>query len=281
MIVVTGATGNVGRSLVRLLAEAGQKVTAVSRREQPDGFPDGVVHVVADLADFTSLKPALDGADALFVLLAGELNGPGAPATDLMDLARDAGVKRVVLLSSQINGTRPDAPSHFRLREFELALRVSGLEYTVLRAGGFASNAYAWAESVRGQRTVFAPFADVALPVVHPADLAAVAAAALVEDGHQSRIYTLTGPAAVSPREQAAALAEAIGEEITFVELSREQAREHLSQFMPEAVIDGTLDILGSPLAEEQLVSPDVEKVLGRPALPFSAWAADARPAFQ
>ncbi|MFJ1752879.1 NAD(P)H-binding protein [Kitasatospora sp. NPDC088134] len=281
MIVVTGATGNVGRPLVGLLAAAGAQVTAVSRQEQPGGFPDGVRHAVADLADFASLAPVLDGAEALFILLAGELNGPGAPASDLLDLAREAGVRRVVLLSSQINGTRPDAPSHFRLREFEAALAASGLEHTVLRAGGFASNAYAWAESVRGQRSVFAPFGDVALPVVDPADLAAVAAVVLREDGHDGQVYTLTGPAAVSPRQQAAALAEVLGEEVAFVELSREQARAHLAQFMPEAVIDGTLDILGSPLAEEQLVSPDVEKLLGRPARSFADWAAGARPAFQ
>ncbi|QKW20259.1 NAD(P)H-binding protein [Kitasatospora sp. NA04385] len=281
MIVVTGATGNVGRPLISLLAAAGEQVTAVSRREPAGGLPDGVTHVAADLADFAGLGPALKGADALFLLLAGELNGPGAPATELLDLARESGVRRVVLLSSQINGTRPQAPSHTRLREFELALRLSGLEYTVLRAGGFASNAYAWAEGVRGQRTVRAPFADVALPVVDPADLAAVAAAALREDGHHGQVYVLTGPEAITPRRQAAVLGEALGAEVAFVELSREQARAHLARFMPEEVLDGTLDILGEPLPEEQRVSPDVERVLGRPARGFAQWAREALPAFR
>ncbi|MGW4806281.1 NAD(P)H-binding protein [Kitasatospora sp. NPDC004272] len=281
MIVVTGATGNVGRPLVALLAGAGEQVTAVSRRVPLGGFPEGVEHVVADLADFASLQPALKGADALFLLLGGELNGPGAPATELLDLAREAGIGRVVLLSSQINGTRPEAASHARLREFELALRLSGLEYTVLRAGGFASNAYAWAESVRGQRAVHAPFGDVALPVVDPADLAAVAATVLREDGHHGEVYVLTGPEAITPRRQAAVLGAVLGEEVAFVGLTREQARAHLAAFVPEEVLDGTLDILGSPLPEEQSVSPDVERVLGRPARSFADWAAGARPAFQ
>ncbi|WP_033213622.1 NAD(P)H-binding protein [Kitasatospora phosalacinea] len=281
MIVVTGATGNVGRPLISLLAEAGEQVTAVSRRAPDGGLPATVAHVTADLADFASLRPALKGADALFLLLAGELNGPGAPATELLDLVRESGVRRVVLLSSQINGTRPQAPSHARLREFELALRLSGLEYTVLRAGGFASNAYAWAEGVRGQRTVHAPFADVALPVVDPADLAAVAAAALREDGHHGRVYVLTGPEPITPRRQAAVLGEVLGEDVAFVELTREQARAHLARFMPEEVLDGTLDILGEPLPEEQRVSPDVERVLGRPARSFADWANGALPAFR
>lgn len=182
-------------------------------------------------------------------------------------------MRRVVLLSSQINGTRPDALSHGRLREFEEAVRSSGLDWTILRPGGFASNAYAWIEPVRTQRAVIAPFADVALPVVDPADISEVAAVVLREEGHGGRTYELTGPAAVTPREQAAALAEAIGEQVGFVELTREQAREHMAQFMPEPVIDGTLDILGEPLPAEQRVSSDTEKILGRPAGSFAGWA--------
>ncbi|MFE2286497.1 NAD(P)H-binding protein [Streptomyces sp. NPDC059443] len=281
MIVVTGATGNIGRPLVAALVEAGEDVTAVSRSPLPSGFPEGVRHAQADLGNFESLGPVLEGADAFFILLAGELNGPGESATVLLDVAKGAGVKRVVLVSSQIAATRPDAQSHHRLREFEDAVRGSGLDWTVLRPGGFASNAFAWAESVRGDRTVFAPFGDVALPVVDPADIAAVAAVALREEGHAGRTYELTGPAAVTPREQAAALAGVLGEEINFIELSREAAFGHLSQFMPEDVVHGTLDILGLPLPVEQRVSPDVEKVLGRPAAPFAAWVERSLPAFK
>lgn len=280
MIVVTGATGNVGRPLIAALAAAGEEVVAVSRRPLSSSYPEGVRHAQADLGDFTSLGPVLKGADAFFILLAGDLNGPGESATTLLDVARDAGVKRVVLLSTQINETRPDSPAHFRLREFEEAVRTSGLDHTVLRPTGFASNAFAWAESVRSRRAVMAPFGDVALPVVDPADVAEVAAAALREDGHSGRIYVLTGPEVISPRTQSAAIAEALGEKVEFTELTREQARAHLSRFMPEAVVDGTLDILGEPLPEEQEISRDIEKVLGRPARPFTEWVTRNLPAF-
>jgi uncharacterized protein YbjT (DUF2867 family) len=190
-------------------------------------------------------------------------------------------VKRVVLLSTQSVATRPGSASHARLREFEDAVRGSGTVHTVLRPSGFASNAFAWAETVRTGRTVYAPFGDVALPVVDPADIAAVAAAALLEGEHAGRVLTLTGPEAVSPREQAAAIGLALGEEVRFVELSRAQAHERMARFMPEDAVTGTLDILGAPLPAERAVSPDVEAVLGRPARPFADWAARNQAAFR
>ncbi|MPY49333.1 SDR family oxidoreductase [Streptomyces acidicola] len=281
MIVVTGATGNIGRTLVPLLAERGEDVVAVSRRPQPEGLPAGVRHAQADVGNSASMRPVLDGADSFFLLLGGELNGHGESPDALIGGALDAGVKRFVLLSSQINSTRPEALSHTRLRDFEAAVRASGADFTILRPGGFASNALAWAESVRAQRTIFAPFGDVALPVIDPADIAAVAAAALHEEGHAGRTYELTGPEAISPRQQAAVISQSLGEDVAFVELSREQAQAHMAQFMPEEVIDGTLDILGVPLPAEQAISPDTESVLGRTARPFGEWVARNLPAFQ
>ncbi|MEU1420803.1 NAD(P)H-binding protein [Kitasatospora sp. NPDC005751] len=274
MIVVTGATGKVGRPLVQALAAAGEQVTAVSRRPADATLPDGVRHHRADLADAESLRTALDGAEALFLLLSGELLTGGESPAALVDVARSAGVRHVVLLSSQILGTRPVPPSHARLGAFEQAVRESGLNWTILRPSGFHSNAFAWAEPVRTGGTVPAPFGDVALPTVDPADLAAVAAVVLRGDGqHHGRTYVLTGPAPVSPREQAAALGDATGAPLAFVELSREAARAHLLAFMPEHVADGTLDILGAPTDAERQVSPDVERLLGRPAGTFADWA--------
>ncbi|MEF9906036.1 SDR family oxidoreductase [Streptomyces sp. P9-A2] len=281
MIVVTGATGNIGRTLVPLLAEAGEDVVAVSRRPRPEGLPAGIRRAQADVGNSASMRPVLDGADAFFILLGGELNGHGESPNALLDAALDAGVKRIVLLSSQINATRPEALSHTRLRDYEAAVRASGADFTILRPGGFASNALAWAEPIHIKRTIFAPFGDVALPVIDPADIAAVAAVALREEGHAGCTYELTGPEAISPRRQAAVISQALSEEVTFVELSREQAHAHMAQFMPEEVIDGTLDVLGIPLPAEQAIGPDVENVLRRPARPFGEWVARNLPAFQ
>jgi uncharacterized protein YbjT (DUF2867 family) len=127
---------------------------------------------------------------------------------------------------------------------------------------------------------VAAPFADVALPVVDPADLAACAAVAL-RGGHHTQVYELTGPAAISPRDQATALGVALGDEVTFVELTRTEAAAAMGAFMPPEVVTGTLDILGAPTPDEQVVSADVAKLLGRGPRPFAAWAADHAAAFR
>ncbi|MFE4698291.1 NAD(P)H-binding protein [Streptomyces sp. NPDC056738] len=273
MLVVTGATGNVGRSLVRILATGGARVTATSRGISDADVPRDVEHVRADLADPESLRPVFDGAEALFL----QNGGAGAhllSPRDILDVAKAGGVGRVVLLSSQGVATRPGSASHGDVaRSIEDAVRESGLDWTILRPGGFDSNAYAWAESVRTERTVAAPFADIGLPTVDPDDIAEVAATALREDGHAGRIYELTGPALNTPRQRAEAIADALGEPVRFVEQTRDEARAQMLRFMPEPVVETTLAILGEPTPAEQRVSPDIERVLGRAPRTFADWA--------
>ncbi|SDK13207.1 Uncharacterized conserved protein YbjT, contains NAD(P)-binding and DUF2867 domains [Nocardioides sp. YR527] len=272
MIVITGATGNVGQPLVQLLADTGHAVTAVSRgTSAPLPTGPGVVTAVADLADVTTLAPALAGAEALFVLVSGAGAHVDGPA--LIKHAEAAGVRRVVLQSSQAVGTRPGTPSHAPLAELEEAVRSSAMEWTILRPGGFASNALAWVPMIEKMDAVHAPFGDVALPVVDPLDIAEVAAAVLTQDGHDGRTYELTGPVATTPREQVGEISAAIGRPLDFVDLTPEEARREMSRFMPAAVAEGTLAILGNPTAAEQAVSPHVEEVLGRPARGFEEWA--------
>jgi uncharacterized protein YbjT (DUF2867 family) len=232
-----------------------------------------VRHVRADLSDPDGLRPALDGADALFLLVAGD-NPQG-----ILDAAKAGGVRRVVLISTLGVATRPDAYRH--PAAFEAALLGSGLDWSVLRCGGLDSNAFAWAESIRAERVAAAPFGEVGLPMVDPADVAEVAAAALLRPGHAGAVYELTGPAPTTPRERAAAIGAALGEPLRFVEQTRQEAREQMLAFMPEPVVEGTLAILGEPLAAERRVSPDVERVLGRAPRPFADWAARNTLAFR
>ncbi|RKS09185.1 uncharacterized protein YbjT (DUF2867 family) [Nocardiopsis sp. Huas11] len=281
MIVVTGATGNIGRHLVTTLAAAGARVRAVARRPPDTEAAEGVEYRAADLSRAADLPSVVEGADALFLLLGPELSASGEAAAAVTDHARAAGVRRIVALSSQAAGTRPDALSHAGLRALEEAVRGSGPAWTLLRPGGFFTNAYGFAATVRERRTVLAPFGDVALPAVDPADIAGVAAAALRDSRHEGRTYVLTGPEPVSPRQQAVAIGAALGTRVGFVELTREQAREHLLAAMPAPVADGTLDILGAPTEEEVLVSSDVDKVLGRAPRTFADWAVRNAAAFR
>ena len=134
---------------------------------------------------------------------------------------------------------------------------------------------------MRTRRTVTAPYGDVGLPIVDPDDIAAVAATALLEDGHTGRTYELTGPALSTPRDRARDLGAALGITIEFVEQTPAEARAEMLHVMPEPVVDGTLAILGRPTAAEQRVSPDVEKILSRPPRPFATWARSHAGAFQ
>ncbi|HVW40270.1 MAG TPA: NAD(P)H-binding protein [Amycolatopsis sp.] len=274
MIVITGATGNVGRPLVQALAAMGEEVVAVSRNITAEDVPAGVRAWQADLAEPASLKAAFDGAEAVFLLTSGGFAG-NADLGETMDIVRTVGVRRVVLLSSQgvSTGHHPST--------LEDIVTASSPEWTILRPGNFASNALQWAEGIRTRRTAAAPFGDVALPAIDPADIADVAAAVLREPGHHGKIYALTGPAPISPREQAAVIGEIVGEPVTFVELTRAEAKAAMLRFMPEQIADTSLDILGTPPAQFRQVSPDVEKVLGRPPRSFADWTARSAVAFR
>ncbi|ROO87599.1 hypothetical protein EDD29_5215 [Actinocorallia herbida] len=157
-------------------------------------------------------------------------------------VARFAGYGRIVLLSAQGVVTHSDSLSHgTAFAAFEQAVMASGTDWTIPRPGGFASNAYAWAESVRTARTVAAPFGEVGLPVVDPDDIAAVAASVLIRPGHEEARYEPTGPTPTAARERAAAIAAVLGAPVSFVEQSREEVREQMLAFMPAPVADTTL----------------------------------------
>lgn len=111
------------------------------------------------------------------------------------------------------------------MASLEDALRSCGLEWTILRPSGFATNAFAWIPSIREHRTVLAPFADVDLPVVDPLDIAAAAAQALTDGAHARTTYVLTGLAPASPRERTQTLADALRQPLGFEELSKDEAQ--------------------------------------------------------
>jgi uncharacterized protein YbjT (DUF2867 family) len=209
----------------------------------------------------------------LFLLLSGDLHATGANPADVISAAATAGVRRVVLLSTLGVATRPFGTTRIAMRTLEDTLRESGLDWAVLRPGGFASNALWWAESVRTQRMVAAPFGDTGVPVIDPADIAEVAAACLLEDRHNGGVYELTGPEVITPRQQTEAIATALGTPVRFHELTRAEAKAGMAQSMPAELADDTLDILSAPTPAELRISPDVERVLGRAPRAFGEWA--------
>lgn len=271
MILVTGATGNIGSALLRELHGCGEgPLRGFTRDAARAAFPEGVEAVEGDFAEPESLRLALEGVRSLF--LASRL-GPDA---DILDAARLAGVGHVVLVSSITVQTHPHLGPARENLAVERLLQDSGMAWTILRPTQFASNAVMWAAAIRDRETVRAPYADTGLPTIHPADIASVARVALTEPGHQGRTYVLTGPEPVTARQQVKAIATALGRHVPFMEISRQEARARMAAVFGDEAADAVLDVTGGDVNDELLVVRDtVSRVTGSPARPFQRWAAE------
>lgn len=275
MIVVAGATGNVGGELVRLLAERGEPVRGLVRAGRQAALPAGVAAAVGDLDRPETLRPALDGAAGVF-LLSGYQDMPGVLAE-----VRRAGAGRVVLLSgAAVEATDTDnAISRYMLRS-EATVRESGVPWTFLRPRTFMTNMLAWAPQVQAGDVVRGPFADVPVAVVDPHDIAAVAAAALLAPGHEGRAYPLTGPESLLPADRVRVLAEVLGRDLRFEGQSRAAARAEMSATVPAEYVDAFVRFFGDGTVDESTVHPTVPAVTGRPARTFREWASAHAAAF-
>lgn len=187
MILVTGATGNVGGELVRQLVAANQPVRALVRSQDQNAMPTSVETFIGDLNRPESLSTALRDVRGVF-LLGGYGNMPGVLAE-----IRRAGVGSVVLLSSRsaVGGDSSNAIVSMWMVS-EAAVRSSGVPWTILQPSGFMSNALRWLPQIRAGDVVRAPFADVPIAAIDPYDIAGVAAVALTSKGHTSRSHVLT-----------------------------------------------------------------------------------------
>ncbi len=271
--LVTGATGAVGRIVVDRLLAAGQSVRALTRNPAKAGLPDAAEVVAGDLTNAGAVERALEGIDrASFV--------PGLVDLDstlvFADRAARAGVRRVVdMTSSAVTIKR--AGSYELLDRAEQAVEASGLEWTHVRPGEFAMNKLdVWGHSIRAENVVRNAFPDVLGVPIHEADIAEVIATALLEDDHVGRAYTLTGPEALSHRQQATAIGAGLGREIRFEALTFGQARKaYIEAGLPMEIAEYILSYQAEYAEEPPEVSPDVERVLGRPGRTLSRWATD------
>ncbi|MEC4019958.1 NAD(P)H-binding protein [Streptomyces sp. H27-D2] len=283
MILVTGATGHVGRQVVTQLRGKGAAVRALVRNPATAALPDGVEVARGDLSDPSTLHAALDGVDAVF-LVWPFLTADGAPAV-LEAFAQHTG--RIVYLSSEGVGAQAeaaetaaaaegeDAITMFH-REVEQAIERSGLEWTFLRPTGFASNTLGWAEQIRQEGVVRAPFPELARPLIHEADMAAVAVHVLTEDGHAGETYVLSGPEPVTVPEQVHAIGEALGTPVRFEERTPQAEREHLvAAGYPADFVDGILGAHAKMVETKEPVTTTIERLTGAPARSFRTWAAD------
>jgi uncharacterized protein YbjT (DUF2867 family) len=272
MIVVVGGTGRVGRQLVAQLSGQGVPVRIVSRGllASPQQQP-GVEAVRADLGQPATLEPHLAGADSMFLVwpfTSPEVAARLAPAVAGI-AARH--VSRVVYLSAQPAGERPE--SFWAV--VERAIEESGADWTFLRPTGFASNTLLWSDQIRSGHVVRWPFGQAARSLIDERDIAAVAACALTQDGHAGARYLLSGPEVLTQTEQLAAIGGAIGRDLTWVDLPKQAALDELTAAWGDAAFAASaLSTWERFVDHPEVVTGTVEQVTGERARTFTEWAA-------
>ncbi|NEA57499.1 NAD(P)H-binding protein [Streptomyces sp. SID13666] len=275
MILVFGATGNVGKEVVNGLVERGKQVRAFSRNPSRAVFDSEVEVHTGDLDDSRSIRAALEGVDAVFMLSAG----PDALSYDLAvaEEVRRAGTARVVRMSS-VAALPPVETSYGRAHaEADRAFADSGAACTMLRGATFMTNALQWRASIRSHDTVYGVYGTIARALVHPADVAAVAATALVTPGHEGRNYTVTGPEALTTDDAVQRIAKLLGRPLSYVEMPVEKAQQAMvGAGLSAEFTEGLLAVQSDPdPARGGIPLPTVESVTGLPPRTFDSWLKD------
>jgi uncharacterized protein YbjT (DUF2867 family) len=274
MLLVTGATGTTGMEVLRALKARGAEARALVRDEtKAHHLRDlGFEPTTGDLGDPRTLGPALEGVERAYLV------SPISPMQSefeqaFLETAKEAGVKHIVKLS--VIGANPEAPNRTHAK-VEQALKESGMAWTLLRPTGFMQNTLAWGSRVI-DGTFYSPVPDAAFSIVDARDVAEVAAVALTEEGHEGKAYGLSGPEAVSYRDQATRLFKAAGrdievEEIPVETLKRELVRAGVPPWNAEGLKE-LFEVYASGGA--QMVTSGVKDVLDRDPRDIDAFAAD------
>jgi uncharacterized protein YbjT (DUF2867 family) len=274
-ILVTGASGQIGREVLAQLDAAGVPVRALSRTPQTAGLPSGVEVVAGDLSAPETLDAALDAVAAVFLVW----TAPLASAARAIDRIASR-AERIVFLSAPIRTNHPFFQQPNEVRHIhagvEDLIERSGMRWTMLRPGPFALNCLNWwAPQIRKGDVVRWFHGAAQTAAVHERDIAAVAVRALCDDGHAGRDYVLTGPESLTQRAQLTTIGDVIGRTLVFDEVSPDVARREVIAEWPAWVADMLLSAYGAAVDRPALVTSTIEEITGTPARTFRQWAAD------
>jgi uncharacterized protein YbjT (DUF2867 family) len=280
-ILVTGATGNTGRAIVAELVRRGAPVRAMVRAEADRGkLPAGVAVAVADFDDPAAIATALRGTRRAYLVTPSSERAE-AQQQGFADLAAQAGVGHLVVLSQ----LAADEKSPVRFLRYHAAaerhIEDLGIGYTFLRPNLFFQGLLPFAPVIAAEGRFYAPIGDARVSAVDVRDIAAVAAAALTETGHEGATYTITGPEAITHADMAAALTSALGRDVAFADVPPEMFAGSLRGILPPWQIDGLLeDYAHYRRGQAAAVSPAVEKITGKRATDIRQFARDYAQAF-
>ncbi|WFE66078.1 NAD(P)H-binding protein [Micromonospora sp. WMMD714] len=279
-VLVTGATGRIGRAVVDLLTDAGVPVRALVRRPgAATDLPGTVETVTGDLTEPGSLDPALRAVDTVLLVWTAPLRTAAAVVDRLA-----AEPRRVVYLSAPHRTPHPffqqPNPMAARHAEIERLIAAAGLDSTIVRPGMFASNAlHWWSAAVRGDGVVRWPYGTAETAPVDDRDVAAVIARTLRADGDAAGDHVLTGPESLTQAEQVRLLGDALGRRLTFEELPPDEFRRQAPEDARPAV-DMLLAAWNAATGRPAYVTSTVADLLGRPARTFRQWAVDHATSF-
>ncbi|WP_436995783.1 NAD(P)H-binding protein [Streptomyces sp. enrichment culture] len=280
-VLVTGATGRVGRLVIDRLLDAGVPVRALTRRSEAAATLPAKVEVFAgDLTVPESLGPALSGAGAVFLVWTAP---PQTVEAVVERLA--AHVRRVVFLSSPHQTPHPlfqqPNPMAVLHADVERLITATGLESTIIRPGMFASNSLSWwAPSIRAGEVVRWPYGAAESAPVDDRDVAAVAARTLYQDGYVGGDYVLTGPESLTQAAQVDAIGDALGRRIAFQEMTPDEFRSLCEGTVPSSAADMLLAAWHAAVGQPAYVTTVVADILGTEPRTFRQWAVDHAIAF-
>ncbi|CAN5832851.1 NAD(P)H-binding protein [soil metagenome] len=280
MILVTGATGNIGGKIVQQLLALKQPVRVFVRDESKIAhLGHQVERAVGDLEKVDTLEAALQGVDRMFL----NTSGFGVQQDEnAIEAAKRAGISQIVKLSTFGAGEPAHAIDHWHAAQ-ESVLQASGLGWTMLRPGQFMSNSLQWVSSIKAQNAVYFPGGEGKVAPIDPRDIAAVAVVALTQPGHEGKAYQMTGPELLSVNEQVQILARLLGKPLQYVDVPPAVAAEQmLKRGMPPMLVDA-LNELSVMLREGRgaYQTHTVEEITGRPPYTFEEWCRDHLAIFQ
>jgi uncharacterized protein YbjT (DUF2867 family) len=274
MILITGASGSVGKTVLAEVARSGQKHRAMYRsKEEAIRAPAGTDTVIADFADKASLAAALRGVESIYLVC--------SPIPDLVQLESNAievceaaGVRRVVLNSALGAGDYPKSfPSWHR--KVEDKLKATKMAYCILRPNSFMQNVLAYfAPSIRTQGAFYSSMGNARTSYLDVRDIAVVAAKALHGGEHDGQTYQLNGPEALTYAEVAEKISKHAKISAKYVDIPLEaQRKAMLDQGMPEWQVTALLELQEYYTnGNGGVVDALLERLLGRPPVRMDAF---------